>query len=293
MELQEIYRPISNELYLVEEELGEQVKLIIMNQNLSCKKYMKQIIRHIFNVPGKLLRPALVLLSAKAVNDLERGNTQEVIKLAAAVEFIHSASLIHDDIIDESVYRRHQLTLNKQFDNQIAVMVGDILYSQFFSILIGLRTENPKQRDRILNIFCETTKKMCFGEIEEHKIRKSGENPTLHEYLNVMENKTACLFATSCQTGSLINGADEEVSQALANYGLYLGLLFQIVDDFIDNDSIFSSDVSMIEKAEEYAMRAKSEIHLLKESGVKKTLLGIIDYVEQRVEEDKVIVQKL
>ncbi len=282
MDLKEIYQPISRELFNVEKELKKQMNLIIKGQSSKNQKFVKQIISHIFNVPGKVLRPALVLLSAKAVNNLETSNNQQIIKLATAVEFIHSASLIHDDIIDESIHRRDQLTLNKQFDNQTAVMVGDILWSQFFSILISLQTIDFAQHDSILQIFCDTAKKMCFGEIYEHKIRKYEENPSLYEYLEVIEYKTASLFAASCQSGGMLNGADEKVSLALANYGFNLGLAFQIVDDYLDNDSIFTSEVDMIEKAKKYANRAKVDINVLKESPVKRKLTDASDYVVSR-----------
>jgi len=285
MELKEILRPISEELSQVEGELKEQIKLIGIKHSSENHKFVNRIISHLFNVPGKRLRPALVLLSAKAVNELQKSDIKQFVKLATAIELIHSASLIHDDIIDESKYRRHQLTLNKEFGNHIAVLVGDILYSQFFSLLISIKIKNHKLYERLSQIFCDITKKMCFGEIFEYKIKKSRINPSFKEYLEVIENKTASLFSVSCQSGGMVNGADEKISTALANYGLYFGLSFQIVDDYMDGDSIFNFDISMIEKAKEYADRAKGEIKVLKERSIKKIFFNLCDYVTERVKE--------
>jgi octaprenyl-diphosphate synthase len=204
------------------------------------------------------------------------------VKLATAVEFVHSASLIHDDIIDSSEFRRTRLTLNKQYGNQLAVLVGDIFYSQFFSILINLQTANNHQRLKLLQSFSDTTKKLCFGEIYEYKIRMHGEDASFNDYLRVIENKTASLFSASCMSGGLLNGADERITTALSTYGLYLGYAFQIVDDFLDNDSILHSDKGMLLKAEEYTELAKKEIEILPESTVKRTLIRILDFVMNR-----------
>jgi octaprenyl-diphosphate synthase len=282
MNLEEIYNPIKGELVLVEKEIKLQIDLIIGSQSRKNREYINRVVSYLFEVPGKLLRPSLVLLSAKAVGDVDLSNVQQLIKLAAAVEFVHTASLIHDDIIDESRHRRHQVTLNRQFGNKVAVLVGDIFYSQFFSLLISLEFKLDQRREKLLRIFNETTKRLCFGEIYEHKIRENRENPSFKEYLEVIENKTASLFSVSCAGGSMLNGADESLTTAMANYGLYLGLAFQIVDDFIDNDSIFRSDGSMIAKAGEYSNMAKAEMKILPESPVKGTLSSMLDFIMAR-----------
>ncbi len=282
MNLEEIYSPIREELVLVEKEIKHQIDLITDSQNRKNREYINRVVSYLFEVPGKLLRPSLVLLSAKAVGDMDLSNSKQLVKLATAVEFVHTASLIHDDIIDESSYRRHQVTLNRQFGNKVAVLVGDIFYSQFFSLLIGLKLKLDHRREKLLRIFNETTKRLCFGEIYEHKIRENRENPSLREYLEVIENKTASLFSVSCAGGSMLNGADENLTTAMANYGLYLGLAFQIVDDYIDNDSIFESHGSMITKAGEYSKMAKAEVKILPDSPVKGTLSKMLDFIMER-----------
>lgn len=283
MDLKEIFKPISEELSQVEREIQNQLAMIGTNHGSGKTMFINGIVSHLFDVPGKRLRPALVLLSAKSVNNIEKPDTEQFVKMATAIELIHSASLIHDDIIDKSKYRRHRLTLNKKYGNHIAVLVGDILYSQFISLLISLKTDNIEQQERLGKILCSITKNMCFGEIYEYKIKKDRNNPSLDEYLEVIENKTASLFSGSCQVGGIVNGADEEIITALANFGLYFGLSFQIADDCMDGDSIFSSRASLIDTAREYADKAKGELKVLKEDTIKKTFFDLCDYVLERV----------
>jgi octaprenyl-diphosphate synthase len=282
MELRELYEPIREELTLVEREIRRQIDAIVSAQYPKNRRFMKRIVHYLFEIPGKLLRPALVLLSAKAVDGDRIVDTEQLIKLATAVEFVHSASLIHDDIIDDSDYRRNQITLNKQYGNQIAVLVGDIFYSQFFSILIDLKPEHRDQREKLLMSFSDTTRKLCFGEIYEHKIRIRGEEASMDEYLRVVEDKTASLFSVSCMSGALLNGADEDTCLALSQYGLNLGYTFQIVDDHIDRDAIFDSHEGIMDSAYEYADTAKKALEILPEKKVKRILLSLPDLIMAR-----------
>ena len=282
MELSEVYGPIREELALVEGEIGRQIEMIVSAQNSKNRQFMKQIVRYLFAMPGKLLRPALVLLSAKAVEGERIVDTEQLIKLATAVEFVHSASLIHDDIIDDSDYRRNRITLNRQYGNKIAVLVGDIFYSQFFSILIDLKPRHRDQREKLLMSFSDTTKKLCFGEIYEHKIRIKGEEASIDEYLRVVEDKTASLFSVSCMSGALLNGANEDTCLALSQYGLNLGYTFQIVDDFIDRDAIFDSHEGIMDSVHRYADTAKTALEILPEKNVKRILLSLPDLIMAR-----------
>ncbi len=282
MELSEVYGPIREELALVEGEIGRQIEMIVSAQNSKNRQFMKQIVRYLFEMPGKLLRPALVLLSAKAVEGERIVDTEQLIKLATAVEFVHSASLIHDDIIDDSDYRRNRITLNRQYGNKIAVLVGDIFYSQFFSILIDLKPGHRDQREKLLMSFSDTTKKLCFGEIYEHKIRIKGEEASIDEYLRVVEDKTASLFSVSCMSGALLNGANEDTCLALSQYGLNLGYTFQIVDDSIDRDAIFNSHEGIMDSVHRYADTAKTALEILPEKNVKRILLSLPDLIMAR-----------
>jgi octaprenyl-diphosphate synthase len=282
MILKEIYQPIQDEMILVEKEIHSQTDSIISSLDPEHGKYFEQIIGYLFEIPGKLLRPALLLLSAKSVGGEKISNADQLIKLAAAVEFVHSASLIHDDIIDGSNFRRKRLTLNKQFGNHVAVLVGDIFYSQFFSILIDIRTDRNEQREKLLRSFSDITRRLCGGEIHEHKTRMDRREVSFDDYLRIIEDKTASLFYASCMSGSLLNGADDSTCSAISRYGLFLGYAFQLVDDYLDDDAVFKSSGKMLDSANEYADKAKNEIALLPESDAKKTLLLLPDLILSR-----------
>ncbi|MFW6137721.1 MAG: polyprenyl synthetase family protein [Spirochaetota bacterium] len=282
MDLKTIYKPISYEVGQVEKEMKAQLEQICTDVTSSscCQKFLVRVIHHIFNIPGKRLRPALVLLSARSANPHIQ-NMRPLIRLSVAVELIHTASLIHDDIIDESKTRRKQRTLNEKFDNKIAVLVGDILYSQFFSILANLPVDKSLH-SKLLNIFCGITQKMCFGEIFEHKIKYSCGKASFNDYVRVIENKTACLMAASCQSGGLLSGADETTTNELKNYGLDLGVLYQIVDDYIDQDSILSGDIDLKAKAREVAEQAAGHLDALEETIYRKKLVELAEYVLEK-----------
>lgn len=283
MELKNLYQPIFKDLLQLDKEIESQItKIYEGTQDSKNYQFLKKIITHIFNNSGKHLRPALVFLSARAVNESMNDDYDSVIKFAAAVEFLHSASLIHDDIIDGSKFRRNQITLNEKYDGKIAVLVGDILYSQFFSILINLNIEDEKH-EKLLHLFIEITKKMCFGEIYEHKLRDSIGDPSIEEYIEVIENKTACLIAASCQGGAILAGADKNTLLALTHYGLYLGLSYQLIDDYIDGDSILKSSAYMVEKAKEYTALIKTKLGLLKESPYRHTLHLLCDFIVEEI----------
>ena len=281
MKLIKILEPLAKELRLVEKEMKDQLKNISIEQSLIflSNEYIKKRVKYLFQSTGKLLRPALVLLSAKSVNGTGTMDYNSLIKLATVVEFIHSSSLIHDDIIDETDYRREQISLNKQFGNQAAVLIGDIINSQFMSILATLENVSYKTRIMILELFSKTIKKMCLGEIYEQRIKRNKINPTMNEYLEIIKNKTASLMSASCLCGAYMGGANKKECEVLKKYGLYFGLAFQIADDCHDNDSIYNSKEDLIEKAEEYVRQAETEINKLNHMFIKQNLLHLNKYI--------------
>lgn len=181
--------------------------------------------RHLAHGPGKRLRPSLVLLSARAFGDAGL----QVVALAAAVEMLHVATLVHDDIIDGAPLRRNRATLNLKWGNEGAVLMGDYLFASAFSLLS--RHLPPP----VLETIAETTNVICEGELTETFRRN---DPSLDEaaYLDIVASKTAALFATACRTGAWVAGADEAGADALRRYGLGLGMAFQLVDDALDVD---------------------------------------------------------
>ena len=278
MSLKQIYQPISKELSQVEMELKNVVSRLIGADN------SKQVIKHFFNIPGKRLRPALVLLSAKAVSTSDfRLPTSDLLSLATAVELIHSASLIHDDIVDSADKRREQVSLNKQFGNKIAVLTGDLLYTSAFLRL------TDKLDKKIIRILSQCVQKMCAGEINELQNTSSD---TCHSesrkkrdklqrrisYLKIIEDKTASFMSACCQCGAELHGTNKKSVDGLTNYGLNLGMTYQIIDDYIDKDSVVVADLGL-RQAEEFASKAKRSIKVLKNSIYKEKLSDLVDYI--------------
>jgi octaprenyl-diphosphate synthase len=183
---------------------------------------------------GKWLRPALVLLMAKACGD----RTGEAAPIAAALELIHNATLIHDDIIDDSATRRGRRAVWKRWGSSATVLMGDLLYAKAFE----LTTRHGSLQ--IQRIIAEATGNMCQGEL--HQLQSAGRmNVTEEEYLQVVANKTACLMAACTRCGALIGKAPEEAAEAAGRFGLSLGMAFQIIDDVLD----FVADPSILGKS--------------------------------------------
>jgi octaprenyl-diphosphate synthase len=184
---------------------------------------INQIAEHIIGGGGKRLRPMLVLLAAQAAG--YRGTNEAL--LAAIVEFIHTATLLHDDVVDESDLRRGRKTANALWGNAASVLVGDFLYSRSFQLMV--EADNM----RVMRILADTTNRIAEGEVLQ---LLNVHNPDVDEaaYLRVIERKTAVLFSAATQLGALLAGVPEAQEQAFANYGMNLGFAFQIADDVLD-----------------------------------------------------------
>ncbi len=194
---------------------------------------VRQVAEYIIAGGGKRLRPALLLLSARACGYAGRDHYT----LAAVVEMIHTATLLHDDVVDESKLRRGHATANATFGNSASVLVGDFLYSRAFQLMVGLGSV------RILEILSNATNVIAEGEVLQ--LMNAG-NPGLDEqaYLEVIQRKTAKLFEAAAQMGAVVAGADPEREACLARYGCHLGTAFQLVDDVLD----YSGDLAAIGK---------------------------------------------
>ena len=188
---------------------------------------------HIIAGGGKRLRPALVLLSSGIFQTI---NSQHH-ALAAIVEFIHTATLLHDDVVDESAMRRGKSTANHLFGNAASVLVGDFLYSRAFQMMVKL------QNMRVMDILSEATNIISEGEVLQ-LLNVHNADVTELEYLKVIHFKTAKLFEAAARLGAVISGASSKDENALALYGMHLGTAFQLVDDVLD----LSGDVQQIGK---------------------------------------------
>jgi octaprenyl-diphosphate synthase len=213
--LQLLYAPIAAELAEVEEVLRGEMR--------SDFPYVDELVRYGNLLGGKRLRPALLLLTAKAVGTV----TPEHYILGAVVEMIHTATLVHDDVIDEANTRRHLATVNARWDNQASVLLGDFLFTHAFYLSSTLETVFAcRTIGRATNIVCE-------GELRQ-KGNRGNFDLDEGEYTAIIEAKTAELTACSSLLGAHYAGADPELTNRFAQYGRDLGIAFQIVDDLLD-----------------------------------------------------------
>lgn len=184
---------------------------------------IEQISHYIIGAGGKRIRPRLVLLFAQALGH-EGPHSYE---LAATVEFIHTATLLHDDVVDESSLRRGRQTANAMFGNAASVLVGDFLYSRAFQMMVSVN------RMRVLDVLADATNVIAEGEVLQ-LINMHDPDIAVEDYLRVIRYKTAKLFEASARLGAVLADAPAEVEEACADYGRALGTAFQLVDDLLD-----------------------------------------------------------
>ena len=198
----------------------------VIGQRLASEvALINQISHYIVSAGGKRIRPRLVLLFSQALGFLG----QERFELAATVEFIHTATLLHDDVVDESSLRRGRQTANALFGNAASVLVGDFLYSRAFQMMVGVN------RLRVLDVLADATNVIAEGEVLQlMNIRDASLDEDA--YLRVIRSKTAKLFEASCRLAAVLAGSPPELEAACAEYGQSLGTAFQVIDDVLDYD---------------------------------------------------------
>lgn len=194
---------------------------------------VRQVAEYIVNSGGKRLRPLLVILAAGAL-DYDEPNRHV---LAAVVEFIHTATLLHDDVVDASELRRGQPTANALFGNEASVLVGDFLHSRAFQMMVEVGNM------RVMQVMSDATNALAEGEVLQ---LMNTHDPDVDEqaYLRVIRYKTAKLFEAAARIGAILGGATATQEQALADYGIHIGTAFQLIDDVLD----YSGDQSLIGK---------------------------------------------
>jgi octaprenyl-diphosphate synthase len=195
---------------------------------------VRQVAEHIIAGGGKRLRPALLLLSAGAAG----ARIEARHELAAVIEFIHTATLLHDDVVDASHLRRGRETANAVFGNAAAVLVGDFLYSRAFQMMVGL------DNMRVMQVLAEATNTIAEGEVLQ---LMNCHDPEVDEnrYLEVIRRKTAKLFEAAARLGAILGNAGAAAEEGLAEYGMRLGTAFQLIDDVLD----YSGDEAAIGKS--------------------------------------------
>ena len=209
------------------------VDALIRRRLASDVVLINQVSEYIIGAGGKRLRPMLLLLASRALGHMG----EDAHQLAAVIEFIHTSTLLHDDVVDESDMRRGRKTANEVWGNATSVLVGDFLYSRSFQLMVELEDM------RVQQILADTTNQIAEGEVLQLLHVR---NPDTDEaaYLRVIERKTAILFAAATRLGALLAGADEATQSAMHDYGLNLGYAFQIADDVLD----YASDAETLGK---------------------------------------------
>ena len=243
MDLDKIYNPIQRELREVDRILHEAIRRTSNNSILEAADYLLES-------PGKKLRPALVILSAKAASRRQSPLTAlQLANLAAAMELIHMASLIHDDVVDHAMLRHNKPSVNAKWGEDVSIALGDYLYSVGFELISFCRNSD------ILSCISQAAKSMCEGELTQiferdntHLLEKRGQatflnvtnscqKSSLSPFLSniiIVKKKTASLFAASCQAGAILSKCPRPFENALKGYGLNFGVAFQIIDDYMD-----------------------------------------------------------
>ena len=210
----EFFELLREDLAAIEREFGR--------DTVSGVEAITEIGEYLRGGGGKRIRPALLLLAAKLFNYQGRG----AIRMGAVVEIIHTATLVHDDIIDEAQTRRGRPAANTQWGNSKCVLAGDWLYMQAFKVAV------QERNFRILDTLIDLTQQMVEGELLQ--MEKLGKLISLDEHFDLIFRKTACLFSVSMRMGAILGGASPEQEESLGQYGRDLGMAFQIVDDVLD-----------------------------------------------------------
>ena len=210
---------------LIEDDL-KATDALILDRLRSDVVLINQVGHYIVNSGGKRLRPMIVLLAARALG--YQGNTH--IDLAAIVEFIHTATLLHDDVVDDSDQRRNRDTANAVWGNAASVLVGDFLYSRSFEMMVAVDAM------RVMEVLSHATNRIAEGEVLQ-LLNCNDPDTDESRYREVILRKTATLFEAGARLGAIISDSDPETESALAAYGLHLGMAFQMIDDALDYGS--------------------------------------------------------
>ena len=221
--LSRIYAPVQNDLNRTDGLFEE----VLSTDN----QFVLDMVRYLGETQGKKVRAAMSLLAFRACMqarvEARTLQYQQSLMIAEAVELIHNATLVHDDVIDDSDTRRGRKTLNYRWGNEITVLMGDFIFARVFGLLA--RHVDPK----VIQVISVATDRLCEGEIQEVRARfLVTQNEA--EYFDIIEKKTAALMAVACEAGAMLAGASDEVRLALRDYGLKVGIAFQVADDLLD-----------------------------------------------------------
>lgn len=298
MKLDEIYKPIKRELDTLDKVLRKELD--------SSYPFLSRLSRYILSSPGKLLRPALVFLSSRAVGSRD---VEKSVNLAAAIEIIHTATLIHDDIIDKGIYRRGKETVNVKWGNNISILFGDYLFSTSFRLLSHLNIPI------IFSYLTSVTNRICEGEMKQLRMTFR-RNMSEEDYLEIIEKKTASLMSASCKTAAILAEAKGAQIKGLEEFGRNFGIAYQIIDDcqdLIGDEKDVGKTLGMdleqgkstlpiiylmhskkklesqqavekaLGKARGFIKKAKERLSVLEDSIFKNSLINLTDFIVERI----------
>jgi octaprenyl-diphosphate synthase len=258
--LKTLFEPVAREL--------AEVETILRSELRSDHPFVDELVRYGCLLGGKRLRPALLLLAAKAVGKVR----DEHLLLAAVVEMIHTATLIHDDVLDGAATRRHLATVNSRWDNEASVLLGDFLFTHAFFLASTLDTTYACRR------IGEATNLVCEGELRQ-KGSRGKFALTEPEYLSIVDAKTAELCACCCALGAHVAGADHPVVQRLDAYGRHLGIAFQIADDLLDvvgDESVVGKSLGTDLEKQKPTLPLIRLLHVV-DSGERRQLISMLE----------------
>ena len=257
--LEQILQPIKQEF--------DQCKSIYRSAHSEVAPLLNNILELIQKREGKMLRPILLLLCAKLFGNIDR----KAINVAAAYEFFHTASLVHDDVVDESDERRGQPSVNSSYNNKRAVLAGDYILSYCLHYIAS--AGNP----RLVDIISVAANSLSSGELLQ--LSMTGKAKSQEEYIEVIKNKTAALFAACAQSGAVVAGASEEDIEVMRRFGEALGIGFQIKDDLLDEEISLDEASPMLSY---YTHTAKSLLSRYPDSTTRQSLEDFVDFVTER-----------
>lgn len=214
-DIRTLFRPIARELATFDRRLTATTD--------SDSKLITAVARHILTSRGKRLRPAMIFLTARSSGYYSR----HLIDVALAIELIHTATLLHDDVIDESAVRRGQDTVNSRWTNLVSVLMGDYLFSRAFRVLVGT------DATAVIKAISAATHRVSYGELRQIE-ETANYALTETEYIKIISDKTASLFAVSCEAGPILNKASVSICRRFHEFGEHIGIAFQIADDLLD-----------------------------------------------------------
>ena len=215
MSLSQLYAPIADDMKALDG--------VIRDRLYSDVVLIRQVAEYIIGSGGKRMRPAMVLFAAGAAG--YQGTRH--LELAAVIEFIHTATLLHDDVVDESDLRRGNKTANAMFGNAASVLVGDFLYTRAFQMMVGVESM------RVMQVLADATNIIAEGEVLQ-LLNCHNADVEVDDYLRVIRFKTAKLFEAATRLGGILAGASPEVEEGLAAFGMHIGTAFQLIDDVLD-----------------------------------------------------------